>query len=284
MVAVMTRARDLACLALPWLLAGCAEDAKREPTPSAREGATDAAPTAAPATEAPDSTAAVGATTASGDTAVSTATGEPAAEKYRGPCKITWSDGTILRFKYRESGGSVYIDEDGDGKRDMCGRFSVADGKTKSVSIDVGCDRKSDVRIRPKYADDANLAQATYTTVEGEEQKKHRVTLVTMPSFAGLDPGYPLWARRKNIDLTIRDGLVRRARIEKTKGSAEAILVDFTYDDEGRIKRISEDRGDDDSVDSQFDYTYDERGNVIRVRAKSKDEKRTARIDYSCWK
>jgi len=282
----MSRARDLVCLALPWLLTGCTDDAKREPPPPAGERATGAAPTAARSTEAPGHTGTgeVGATTASAETAGSTATGEPSTEKHRGPCKITWSDGTTVRFKYRDTGGSVYVDENGDGKRDMCGRFSVADGKTKSVSIDLGCEGKTDVKIRPKYADDANLAEATYTTVEGDEQKKHRVTLVTMPSFAGLDPGYPLWARRKNIDLTIRDGLVRRARIEKPEGGAKATLVEFAYDDEGRIKRITEDSGDDGSVDSSFDYTYDDRGNVTRVRAKSGDKKRTARIDYSCWK
>jgi hypothetical protein len=282
----MTRARDLVCLTLPWLLAGCTDEAGREPPPPAEGHATGAAPTAAPSTEALDRTGTgeTGVATASGETAGSTATGQAAAEKHRGPCKITWSDGTTVRFKYRDSGGSVYVDQDGDGKRDMCGRFSVADGKTTSVSIDIGCEGKSDVKIRPKYADDANLAEATYTTVEGDEKKKHRVTLVTMPSFAGLDPGYPLWARRKNIDLTIRDGLVRRARIEKTTGGAKATKVDFAYDDEGRIKRVTEDSGDDGSVDSRFDYTYDDRGNVTRIRAKSGDEKRTARIDYSCWK
>jgi hypothetical protein len=286
MVAVMRRARDLVCLALPCVLTGCSDDAKREPPPPAREGLTGAAPTAAPSTEPPDRTDAgeAGATSDSGQTADSTATGDAATAAFRGPCKITWSDGTLVRFKYREKGGSVYVDEDGDGKRDMCGRFRVVDGKTKSVSIDVGCEGETDVKIRPRYADDANLAQATYTTVEGDKQKKHRVTLVTMPSFAGLDPGYPLWARRKNIDMTVRDGLVRRARIEEKKGAAEAILVDFSYDAEGRIKRISEDSGNDGSVDRKFDYTYDDHGNVTRVKAESGDQKRTARIDYPCWK
>lgn len=278
---------------LPWLLAvplavACGggndqKDPAAKPTTHDATKAGDAPePTAPPTAATGTGAAAVDAT--GGGTAEPATEGPPEPAAHPGPCKITWSDGTVLRLKYTDSGGSVTIDHDGDGKRDLCGRFRRSDDRTTSVSVDLECDKKTDLTIRPKYEKDANLAEATYTITTDGEKTRRAVTLVTMPSFSGLDPGFPLPAKRKDIELSIREGTVRRARIEEPNDGRPELVVEFVYDDQGRIEGIREDERGDGSVDRRFDYRYDEHGNVTRVSAVAGENKRTARIDYSCWK
>lgn len=209
---------------------------------------------------------------------------EAPAEPYPGPCAIRWSSGTQVRFEYAEdrSSGTVRIDRDGDRKSDICGRFELEGGKTTKVEVDEGCNRKVDLQIVPTYDAKANLATAKYTT--GGETKA--MTLITMPSFGGLDPGYPLQAARKDIELKITRGLVRSARVA-TPHAGPPTKVTLTYDKAGRLTRLDEDLGDDGTVDRRFNYSYDEVGNVTRITFRfgsgDDEQKGNARLDYGCW-
>jgi hypothetical protein len=209
---------------------------------------------------------------------------EAPAEPWPGPCAIRWSSGTQVRFEYAEdrSKGSVRIDLDGDRRSDVCGRFELRDGRTTKVEVDEGCNKTFDLEIVPTYDAKANLATARYSS--GGETKT--LTLITMPSFGGLDPGYPLHAARKDIDLKVTRGLVRSALV-KAPHAGPPTKVTLTYDKAGRLTRLDEDQDDDGSVDRRFNYTYDDVGNVTRITFRfgegDDEQKGNARLDYACW-
>jgi hypothetical protein len=213
-------------------------------------------------------------------------TGESEArtEPWPGPCAIRWSSGTQVRFEYAEdrTRGTVRIDLDGDRKSDVCGRFELRDGKATKIEVDEGCNRTFDLEIVPEYDPKTNLANARYTS-DGETKP---ITLVTMPSFGGLDPGYPLHAARKNIDLKVSRGLVRSAHV-KQPHQGPPTKVTLTYDASGRLTRLDEDLHDDGTIDRRFNYTYDDLGNVTRITFRFGEgddaQKGNARLDYRCW-
>lgn len=212
--------------------------------------------------------------------------GQPELTGHAGPCKVTWSSGTVVRFKYTsDTGGTVEVDADGNGKAEVCGSFTLADGKTTKVSIDNECDDKVDLELTTKYLDDLNLVTAKLT--DKKSGKKSDLTLVALPSFSGLIPGYPMHAAKRKIALTDRDGLVRTANVKKPS-EGPTVKVRFFYDGRGRIKTVKEDQGSDGSVDQRYDYRYDADGNVKRVTLTQTvgelSSKTTAKLDYSCWK
>ncbi|MCH9685440.1 MAG: hypothetical protein K0V04_28665 [Deltaproteobacteria bacterium] len=224
-----------------------------------------------------------------------TGTGDAPAQTplYDGPCWVRWNKGPILRFKYADdrSSGWLRIDGDNDGKSDVCARFWTKDGHTNKVTVDQGCTKSTDAIISPVYDDDVNIATASYTDKTGTADAKHEITLITLPAFTGIAPGYPLYAKRDDIDLTITKGLVRKATVKKPV-EGPAVKVTLTYDDDGRVTRIKEDHGADGSVDRQFDYRYDDVGNVTGIKlaqterddaGKKKKTKKSAKLGYSCW-
>jgi hypothetical protein len=205
-----------------------------------------------------------------------------------GPCKISYKGGPTLRFKYTEAGGTVRVDGDNDGTADTCSKFERAGDHVTKVSIDLGCDKKTDLRIEPTFEAGSNLGKAKVTASE-ENGGNREITLVGLGAFVGLEPGYPIAAKRADIDAQVVDGHVRKA---STKGetSDDATALDITYDKDGRIKTIKEDLGKDGSVDRKFTYRFDAKGNLTRIDlaatppAPAKASKQTATIDYSCWK
>lgn len=212
---------------------------------------------------------------------------EPGA--WPGPCKITYKNGPTLRFKYTATGGTVRIDANVEGVPDTCGKFDRKDGRTTKVSVDLGCDKKTDLRIEPTYDADVNVATAK-VTASADNGGNREITLITLGTFVGLEPGYPLNAARKDVKLDAKDGKVRKASIA---GETPAKL-DVSYDADGRIKTVKEDLGADGSVDRKFDYRFDKAGNVSRIDVavtpaaveggpKPKATKQTAKLDYSCW-
>ncbi len=226
--------------------------------------------------------------TTGGDTGtvVDATGGEPGEPAHLGPCKVTWSSGTVVRFKYTgETGGTINVDVDGNGKPEVCGKFELKGGKPTKVTVDDGCDKKTDLEITTKALADLNLATAK--VVDKASGKTSDLTLVSMPSFSGVIPGYPMRSAKKKIGLTDRDGLVRTANVKKpTEGPT--VKVRFFYDGNGRMKTVKEDQGSDGSVDQRYDYRYDASGNVTRVTltrtAGELSAKTTAKLDYSCWK
>lgn len=210
-----------------------------------------------------------------------------AATPHAGPCKVTWTSGTVVRFEYDddEKGGKAKVDADGDGKSDVCASFKLKDGRTSKVSVQQDCKGKADFAITPKYAADTNVATAKFEDTATKE--KRDITLVALPSFSGVAPGYPLHAPKKKIKMTNRDGLVRTAKVtEPSEGPPTD--VKFFYDDKGRIKTIKEDLGIDGTTDQKYTYRYDAAGNVTRVtlsvtQPDGTAKKTTARLDYSCW-
>jgi len=203
-----------------------------------------------------------------------------------GPCTITWSTGTKVTFAYDgETSGSMKVDADNDGKPDVCGSFTLKDGKPTKISVDDGCDKKVSLEIKPKYLADQNLATAT--VVDTATKKKSSLTLVTLPSFTGVIPGYPLQAAKKKIGLTSRSGLVRTAHVKKPS-EGPVLKASFFYDKAGRIKAVKEDFNADGTTDQRYDYRYDADGNINRIRLTqtSGEEvvKASAKLDYSCWK
>jgi len=219
--------------------------------------------------------------------------GEDAAPPlFDGPCFVRWSKGPILRFKYADDGGGGHlrIDGDNDGKSDVCARFWTKDDKTHKVTVDEGCDKSTDAIISPTYDTEINLATATYTDKRGESEAKHEITLIALPAFTGIAPGYPLYAKRDDIKLETKDGLVTKATI-KTPIEGPPVKVTLKYDKDGRVTRIDEDHEADGKVDRRFDYRYDDVGNVAgmtltettTVDGKRKKSKKTAKLGYSCW-
>lgn len=219
--------------------------------------------------------------------------GEAAAPPvYDGPCFVRWSKGPVLRFKYDAdgSGGSLRIDGDNDGTNEICARFWTKDDRTNKVTVDAGCDKSTDAIITPSYEEGVNLATATYTDKSGGTDTEHEITLITLPAFTGIAPGYPLYAKRDDIELDIKDGLVRKATVKKPV-EGPSVRVTLTYDDKGRAKQIKEDHGVDGKIDRRYDYRYDDVGNVTGITLQETDfsegkgtkTKKTARLGYSCW-
>jgi len=229
-----------------------------------------------------------------GEDTEGTGTGGEAAPPpvFDGPCYVRWSKGPVLRFRYQKdgSGGWLRIDGDNDGKNDVCARFWTKDDRTHKVTVDEGCDKSTDAIISPTYDDAANLATATYTDKHSDPETKHEITLITLPAFTGIAPGYPLYAARDDIELKITDGLVHKATVNKTI-EGPAVKVSLRYDDENRVTRIDEDHGADGKVDRRYDYRYDEVGNVTGMtltesdysEGKRKKTKKKAKLGYGCW-
>lgn len=234
-----------------------------------------------------DGAATVGVEMGTGDT------GEEAPPPvFDGPCYVRWSKGPILRFRYDADGGGgrLRIDGDNDGDLDVCARFWTKDDRTNKVTVDQGCDKSTDAIISPRYEEGLNVATATYTDKRGEADAKHEITLITLPAFTGIAPGYPLYAKRDDVELKTKDGRVTQATI-KTPIEGPPVKVELRYDDEGRVTRIDEDHEVDGKVDRRFDYRYDDVGNITGmtltettlVDGKRKKSKKTAKLGYSCW-
>lgn len=213
---------------------------------------------------------------------------------YAGPCTVRWTGGPILRFKHDADGkgGLVRIDGDNDGKSDVCARFWLADGKTNKVTVDEGCDKSTDATITPTWEAGSNVATATWTDQRGgKEGSKHEITLLALPAFTGIAPGYPLYAARSDVKLVEKDGRVTKATVDKPI-EGPAVTVTMKYDDQGRATRIDEDHGADGKLDRRFEYRYDEVGNVTGMTltetdfsggGKGKKTKKTAKLAYGCW-
>lgn len=207
-----------------------------------------------------------------------------------GPCKITYKGGPILRFKYTDKGGTVRTDADGDGNADVCAKFDRSGDHTTKISIDLDCNKKTDLRLEPKLEAGSNLAVAKVTATE-DNGGNREMTFIELGLFAGLEPGYPLSAARADVDATIEDGRVTKAAV-KGEGGAKVTLA---YDKDGRIKGLDEDTQGDGTVDRKFAYKYDKKGNPIKIEVtvtmpapkdggKPEKKKQTATVDYSCWK
>ena len=224
--------------------------------------------------------------------------GGAATPVYAGPCTVRWSGGgPVLRFKHDADGkgGLLRIDADNDGTNDVCARFWLADGKTNKVTVDQGCDKSTDAIISPTYdvggEAGQNVATATWTDQRTGKDGKHEITLLSLPAFTGVAPGYPLYAPKAKVELVQKDGRVTQATVaEPIEGPP--VKVTLTYDDQGRAKRIDEDHGSDGKVDRRFDYQYDDVGNVTGITltetdfsggGKGKKSKKTAKLSYSCW-
>jgi hypothetical protein len=224
--------------------------------------------------------------------------GEPdpgaATPVYAGPCTVRWSSGgPVLRFKHDAdgSGGLLRIDGNNDGTNDVCARFWLKDGKTNKVTVDQGCDKSTDATITPTYEAGQNVATASWTDQRTGKDGKHEITLLSLPAFTGVAPGYPLYAPKEKVELELRDGRVTKATV-KEPIEGPAVKVTLKYDDAGRATRIDEDHAADGKVDRRFDYRYDDVGNVSGITltetdfsagGKGKKTKKTAKLSYSCW-
>lgn len=220
--------------------------------------------------------------------------GEPTATPiHPGPCTVRWTGGPILRFKYDADGGGglLRIDGDNDGKSDVCARFWNKDGRSHKVTVDEGCNKSTEAIITPTYETGSNVATATYTDQRGGGDAKHEITLLTLPAFTGIAPGYPLYAARDQVELVIKDERVAKATVSKPL-EGPPVKVALKYDDQARVTRIDEDHGADGKIDRRFDYRYDEVGNVTGITltatdftegGKGKKTKKTAKLAYGCW-
>lgn len=283
-------------LAAPLACGGSDDSAQKAPA-KAIVGETKIEPTVTPPVEpkvvpedpfADDTWEEPGADTDGGD-APAPPKPEVAAGPWPGPCKITYKGGPTLRFKYTDTGGTVRTDADGDGNADVCSKFDRADGHTTKISIDLDCNKKTDLRLEPKLEAGTNLAVAKVTATE-DNGGNREMTMVELGLFAGLEPGFPLSAARKDVDATIKDGRVTKAAIEGEGGTK----ISLAYEKDGRIKGLDEDTDGDGTVDRKFTYKYDAKGNVTKIEVtvtesaaaggKPTKKKQTATVDYSCWK
>lgn len=236
--------------------------------------------------------------------AVATPTGP-----WPGPCKITYKGGPILRFKYTDAGGTVRVDNDGDGNADVCGKFDRKDGHTSRVSVDLDCDKKTDLRIEPRReaggtagaaagatagaAAGAKVLSAKITATE-DNGGNREVTLVDLGVFGGLEPGFVLSAPKSDVETKLDGkGNVTRATVKGDGGTKLSIA----YDKDGRVKSLDEDTEGDGTVDRKFGYKYDAKGNVTKIdvtvttvnaaagpKATPTKAKQSAVLDYRCWK
>ncbi|MFO0631608.1 MAG: hypothetical protein U0168_02020 [Nannocystaceae bacterium] len=226
----------------------------------------------------------------------------PASEgPWPGPCKVSYKGGPTLRFKHTDKGGTVRIDQTGDGEADTCGKFERKDGHVTKISIDLDCDKKTDLRIEPKPQAGSNLVTAK-VTANADNGGNRELALVNLGVFAGLEPGYPIAAAPGEIETVVADGRVTKAQT-KSKGEG-ATAIELSYDKDGRIKTIKEDLGRDGTVDRKFSYKFDAKGNPTRIdvvttipapaaeggdkpagaKAKPTTKKQSATFDYACWK
>lgn len=293
-----TRALALALLGLAPLACGDDKDAAQQAPTSAADPKAD--PEADTAGEAPVAKPDIGAAAAEGgeweapggetiDPEVAAIDPEeplpeeiPHAEAaYPGPCKVTWSTGAKLTFAYEGEGGTVTLDSDGNGKPEACGTFTITDGKTTKVEIDEGCNDSIESSIEPAYDAKANVATATFE----DGGKSRDITLIEVAGFTGLTPGYPLYAKRNNAKVYLRQGLARKATVRRP-WQGEPMTVTFGYSKAGQLERIKEDHGSDGSTDRRLDYRYDDQGNVIAMSVTLGNgdtvQKGRARLDYSC--
>lgn len=229
-----------------------------------------------------------------GDTAGGDTEGDAATPVYAGPCTVRWSGGgPVLRFKHDADGkgGLLRIDADNDGTNDVCARFWLADGKTNKVTVDQGCDKSTDAIITPTHEAGQNVATATWTDQRAGKDGKHEITLLSLPAFTGVAPGYPLYAPKAKVELQQKDGRVTQAVVEEPI-EGPPIKVKLQYDDQGRATRIDEDHGNDGKIDRRFEYKYDDVGNVTGITltetdfsggGKGKKSKKTAKLSYACW-
>lgn len=205
---------------------------------------------------------------------------------FPGPCKVAWKDGPTVRMVYKEAGGTIRVDEDGDGKPEVCGKYDGKDGRATKISVDLDCDKKTDVRIEPSYDGASNLASAKVVNADKSAQD---VTLIVLPGYAGVQPGYTISAPRDAVTTKLKDG-----RVVEAEATEPSVRVKIAYDKAGRATSFSEDLGADGSVDRKFTYKYDPRGNVSRIDVtvqpaadadgkKPKAIKQSARLDYGCW-
>jgi hypothetical protein len=212
---------------------------------------------------------------------------------YAAPCTVRWTGGPILRFKHDADGkgGLLRIDGDNDGRADVCARFWLADGKTNKITVDEGCDKTTDAVITPTWEAGQSVGTATWSDQRPGKEAKHEITLLALPAFTGIAPGYPLYAARSEVKLEQKDGRVLKAEVREPV-DGPPVKVTFKYDDQGRATRIDEDHGADGKLDRRFDYRYDEVGNVIGITltdtdfsggGKGKKTKKTAKLSYTCW-
>lgn len=296
-----TRALAIALLGLATLACGDEKDAPKQAPTTAADSA--AKPEADTAGEAPAAKPDVGAEAAEGgdweaangeneekvDPEVAAIDPEeplpeevPHAETaYPGPCKVTWSTGAKLTFAYEGDGGTVKVDSDGNGKPEACGTFTIADGKTSKVEIDEGCNDSVESSIEPAYDAKSNVATATFD----DGGKSRDITLIEVAGFTGLTPGYPIYAKRKDAKVYLRQGIARKATVKKP-WQGEPMTVTFGYSKAGQLERIKEDHGSDGSTDRRLDYRYDDKGNVIAMSVTLGNgdtvQKGRAKLDYSC--
>jgi hypothetical protein len=220
--------------------------------------------------------------------------GATATPVYAGPCTVRWSGGgPVLRFKHDADGkgGLLRIDGDNDGRNDVCARFWLADGKTNKVTVDQACDKSTDAVITPAYEAGQNVATATWTDQRAGKDGKHEITLLSLPAFTGVAPGYPLYAPKAKVKLEQKDGRVTKATVDEPV-EGPPVKVTLKYDEQGRATRIDEDHGADGKLDRRFDYRYDDVGNVTGITltetdfsggGKGKKTKKTAKLSYACW-
>lgn len=210
----------------------------------------------------------------------------PSPPTFVGPCSVRWSNGANLQLAYEARSAAVRLDENDDGKTDHCARIELDGARIASLEMDPGCSGKSKYTLSPTYDAETNIAVADYTEREGGKSRSRSITIVTLPSFVGLEPGYTLYAKRSSIKFVMRQGRVHSARVRKPF-IGPALEAKFTYDDAGRIKTIAEDFESDGSVDRKLDYGYDERGRITRMEVtygpQAIPEKNSARLDYGCW-
>jgi hypothetical protein len=291
------RLRPPSALLLGIVLApGCGDDTQQDtpppakvppPSASASAGDTDAAPPAAKLDVGPeeiwadtdDAIPDEGDTEHPGDDGGEEPAAEPTA--FPGPCTVKWSTGSVLRFTYDQGKGTVRVDEDGNGKVETCASFELDGEHTSKLQIDEGCNKKFETTIEPTYDGKTNVATATVKTGKDESE----VTLVILPGYVGLTPGYLLQAPKSKVKLKSSKGRVRSASVAKP-AEGPAMSVTFTYTKEGRVRAIKEDIGADGTVDRELGYRYDELGNATRLSVTLKngdaEEKGTARLSYSC--
>ncbi len=206
---------------------------------------------------------------------------------FPGPCKVTWKGGPIVRMQYKEGGGTIRIDDGADGKADVCGKYESKGGKTTKISVDLDCDKTTDLRIEPSYDGASNIATAKVTNADTSVEE---VTLIVLPEFVGIQPGYTIAAPREALTTKLKDG-----RVVEVVASEAGVKVTIAYGKDGRVKSLSEDLAADGSIDRKFTYKYDPIGNVSRIDVtvqpapgddgkKPKAIKQSAKLDYSCWK
>ena len=233
-----------------------------------------ARPAAAPAVAGTAGTTSSAGTTAE---AAETANPDGATEAYPAPCKVTWSDGRVLTFKHREGGGSITSDGNGDGSRDDCGTFKTRDGKVTYLRIDEGCDRSTDATVRIR---DARKIPGLLEAKVTRAGKARTMTLVPLPSFGNLLPGYLLDAAPRTVEVERNGGRITRVQAAV---SGRSHVLTLGYGEDGRLSSVDEDSDGDGTPDAHFQFNRDGAGNVTRVEAQAGGRTLTGKLDYSCW-